>query len=79
MIPTIIAENTQSEVIPDQVKKILPSLHYFLAEDIRTARRFLSSLKIFESIEALHFQVLDKKTKESELKEFLKLLKQEII
>lgn len=72
LIPTIIADDTQQIVIPAQVKNVLPSIHYFLAEEVRTARRYLSSLKVFESIEALHFRVLDKKTKESELKEFFK-------
>jgi 16S rRNA (cytidine1402-2'-O)-methyltransferase len=31
-------------------------------EEVRTARRFLSSLKVYPSIEELHFSVLDKKT-----------------
>jgi 16S rRNA (cytidine1402-2'-O)-methyltransferase len=62
LIPTIISEDTQSAVIPASVKEILPNLRYFLVENIRTARRYLSSLKIFESIEPLHFQVLDKET-----------------
>jgi 16S rRNA (cytidine1402-2'-O)-methyltransferase len=60
LIPTVIAENTQSSVIPDHVRAALPDIRYFLAEDVRTARRFLSSLKIYESIESLTFEVLDK-------------------
>jgi len=72
LIPTIIADDTQGDVIPIQVRNVLPAINHFLAEDIRTARRYLSSLKVYESIEALHFQVLDKKTKEGELKEFFK-------
>ncbi len=72
LIPTIIAEETQAIVIPSQVRNTLPSIQYFLAEEIRTARRYLSSLKVYESIEPLHFQVLDKKTKAAELKEFFK-------
>lgn len=72
LIPTTIAEDTQASVIPSQVRNALPSIQHFLAEEIRTARRYLSSLKVYESIEPLHFQVLDKKTKLSELKEFFK-------
>jgi 16S rRNA (cytidine1402-2'-O)-methyltransferase len=72
LIPTVIADETQHAVIPAHVRNVLPSIQHFLAEDVRTARRYLSSLKIFESIETLHFQVLDKKTKETELKEFFK-------
>lgn len=72
LIPTIIAEETQAGVIPSQVRNVLPGIQHFLAEEIRTARRYLSSLKVYESIEPLHFHVLDKKTKASELKEFFK-------
>jgi 16S rRNA (cytidine1402-2'-O)-methyltransferase len=72
LIPTVIADETQQAVIPAHVRNVLPSIQYFLAEDVRTARRYLSSLKVYESIEDLHFQVLDKKTKEGELKEFFR-------
>ncbi len=72
LIPTTIAEDTQGIVIPSQVRNVLPTIQHFLAEEIRTARRYLSSLKVYESIEPLHFQVLDKKTKAAELKEFFK-------
>lgn len=67
LIPNVIAESTQEEVIPASVNHILPTISHFLAEDIRTARRYLSSLKIYPSIEALHFQVLNKDTKPNEL------------
>jgi 16S rRNA (cytidine1402-2'-O)-methyltransferase len=70
LIPNIIAEHTQDQVLTFQVKSILPDIRYFLAEDARTARRYLSSLKIYESIEALQFFVLDKNTKEEEIREF---------
>ncbi|HEX6892800.1 MAG TPA: SAM-dependent methyltransferase [Chryseolinea sp.] len=62
LIPNVIAENTQDAVITAQVKSVLPGIIHFLAEDVRTARRFLSSLKIYDSIEPLHFDVLDKDT-----------------
>jgi 16S rRNA (cytidine1402-2'-O)-methyltransferase len=62
LIPNVIAEATQQSVIPNQVIEVLKSLRFFLAEDVRTARRYFSSLKIFDSIERLHFTVLDKET-----------------
>jgi 16S rRNA (cytidine1402-2'-O)-methyltransferase len=68
LIPTVIADNTQASVIPDHVRSILPGIRYFLVENVRTARRFLSSLKIYESIEPLHFEVLDKDTTREQLK-----------
>lgn len=71
LIPTIIAENTVQLTIPQQVPWALKDINYFLAENIRTARRYLSSLKIYDSIETLTFQVLDKETKEAELIGFM--------
>ena len=62
LLPTIIADETQHEVIPNSVKESIRSLSYFLCENVRTARRFVSSLKVHTSIEALQFEVLDKDT-----------------
>ena len=67
LIPTTIAENTNQVVIPQQVLLALKDIQFFLAENTRTARRYLSSLKIYHSIESLTFQVLDKETKEIEI------------
>jgi len=62
LIPTIIANDTQANVIPDQVRQALPTITHFLAEEVRTARRYLSSLKIYPTIETLHFEILNKDT-----------------
>jgi 16S rRNA (cytidine1402-2'-O)-methyltransferase len=74
LIPNVIAEATQQSVIPNQVIEALKSLRFFLAEDVRTARRYFSSLKIFDSIERLHFTVLDKETAVSDLALMMKPL-----
>jgi 16S rRNA (cytidine1402-2'-O)-methyltransferase len=73
LIPNLIAEGTQ-QVIPPSVLEALPSLQYFLAEDVRTARRFLSGLKIYERIESLQFEVLNKDTTQGGLVELMKPL-----
>ena len=75
LIPTIISESTPEKVIPAMVREALPVISHFLAEDIRTARRYLSSLKIYPSIEALHFEVLNKDTSISQLSELMAPLK----
>lgn len=69
LIPVPVSEGTHQHVIPPGVTEVLKDIRFFLAEDVRTARRFLSSLKIYSSIEALSFQVLNKDTKTSELHE----------
>ena len=67
MIPNVISENTQEKTITTQVKNVLPSIRFFLSEDIRSARRFLSSLKVYDSIETLTFSKLDKDTQAEEM------------
>lgn len=62
LIPNVIAENTQTLVIPHHVVQVLPGIRHFLAEDVRTARRYFSSLRLLPSIEALHFELLNKDT-----------------
>jgi 16S rRNA (cytidine1402-2'-O)-methyltransferase len=69
LIPTIISAGTERTVIPPLVYEKLKSIRHFLAEDVRTARRYLGSLKIYERIESLHFSVLNKDTKETEIAE----------
>jgi 16S rRNA (cytidine1402-2'-O)-methyltransferase len=71
LIPNTIADNTQNEVIASHVCSSLKLIHHFLVEDVRTARRYLSSLKIYGSIEALDFQILDKDTKHEDLQRLM--------
>lgn len=74
LIPNIISDDTQRSVIAPQVIEALKTISHFLAEDVRTARRYLSSLKIYESIESLHFEVLNKDTKEMEFESLMRPL-----
>lgn len=74
LIPNIIADNTQARVIPLHIRQALPNIRHFFVEDLRTARRYLSSLKIYDSIEPLQFEILDKKSKKESLTAFFKLL-----
>lgn len=67
LIPSVISPGTQDWVVPPKVKDSLLSIRFFLAEDIRTARRYLASLKIYDRIEDLALSVLDKDTGEADL------------
>lgn len=71
LVPSVIADQTQTSVIPAQVTNELIHIQHFLAENVRTARRYLSSLKVYDSVEPLHFYLLNKDTREEELKELL--------
>src|SRR5688500_11844953 len=71
LIPTAIAVTTTEVTVPPYVLERLSSIRDFLAEDVRTARRYLSSLKIFQSIESLNFSVLDTDTTPDQLEGLL--------
>jgi 16S rRNA (cytidine1402-2'-O)-methyltransferase len=62
MIPTVLAENTAHWVISPQVQEVIANTKIFLVENPRSARRYISSLKLGINIEELHMEVLDKDT-----------------
>lgn len=62
LIPNVISEETQDDVIPNHVKEVIKIIDIFFVENLRTARRYISSLNLGLVIENLDFQVLDKKT-----------------
>jgi len=72
LIPSAIAAGANDAAVSESVKAQLSSIRNFLAEDVRTARRYLSSLKIYESIEALSFSTLDKDTTAETVEELFK-------
>lgn len=69
LIPTVIATGTIREVISPKVVEVISELDYYLVENIRTARRFLSELNktlgqsiLPKPIEAIEFVELSKDT-----------------
>lgn len=62
LIPNVLAEGTAQTVISPQVKEVIQHTQYYLVENLRTARRYISSLKLDLTIEELNFEILDKKT-----------------
>ena len=62
LIPNVISADTQEAVIPAHVRSAILETDIFYVEDLRTARRYVSSLKLGLTIEELDFRVLDKKT-----------------
>ncbi len=62
VIPTVIADQSHDKVILPEVKEIIKRLDYFLVENVRTSRRFISALKTGRKIEDIHFEVLNKRS-----------------
>ena len=66
LIPTILAPDTQETVLSPQIKEVVSNLNVFFVEELRTARRFISSLKLNKTIDDLTFYELSKDTPHSE-------------
>jgi len=72
LIPSLLAEDSYSQAFPPFHKEIIQSIDYFLVEELRTARRFLSSYKISKPIEQLHFFELNKDTSKATIAGYFK-------
>jgi 16S rRNA (cytidine1402-2'-O)-methyltransferase len=72
LIPCPIAENTAATVLAPEVPQYIAECKHFLVENVRTARRFISELKLGISIESLTFEILDKDTSKNTVLEFFK-------
>jgi 16S rRNA (cytidine1402-2'-O)-methyltransferase len=62
LIPTVLAPETTNSVLSPQIKEVISQTNYYFVENIRTARRFISELKLGKVIDSLHFFLLDKDT-----------------
>lgn len=76
LIPTPLAENSLDQSVVPFLKATVKELDYFLVEDLRTARRFISSLKLNITIEDLTFHELKKNTSREQAERLLTPLKQ---
>ncbi|AFK03847.1 uroporphyrin-III C/tetrapyrrole (corrin/porphyrin) methyltransferase [Emticicia oligotrophica DSM 17448] len=75
LIPTILAPDTQETVLPTQIKAVVSELNVFFVEELRTARRFISSLKLNKVIDEITFYELNKDTPPEQTLAQLKKLK----
>lgn len=66
LIPTVLAEGTQDIVLTPQIKDTILDLQIFFVENIRTARRFISGLRLGKVIDEITFIQLDKDTPEAD-------------
>ncbi len=74
LIPVTLGGNNFREVIPDYVVNITLSLRHFIAEDLRSARRYLKLLNRDFPIDDTNFYILDENTKGKEFSYFLEPL-----
>ncbi len=63
LIPCPISEQSEVyDVTPEANREVIDSLDYFIVENIRSARRFLSKAKIARKIDTLEFRELNEHT-----------------
>lgn len=72
--PTLLSENTITQVLPPHVITIIHGLRQFVVEDIRTARRFLSKAGHPVPIDRLQFRELNEHTTANEAASLLPYL-----
>ncbi len=74
LVPSPLSDNRIDLVTNDQTKQIISSLNWFFAENIRTTRRFISSLNLGRSIELINFEELNKDTPDIEISKLLEIV-----
>lgn len=60
LLPTFLGDTTVERIIPAGTLEIIRGLRFFVVENVRTARRMLSKMKMPVAIEELEFVELDK-------------------
>ncbi len=76
LIPTILAPDTAESVLSPQIKSIIKTTDYYFVENVRTARRFISELKLGKVIDELHFFEVDKDTNIEQIRKYFKQIPQ---
>jgi 16S rRNA (cytidine1402-2'-O)-methyltransferase len=71
LIPTTLGGESWKDVIPEFVAEIARNIKFFVVEDVRSARRYLSKLGMPNPIDTLEFQLLNEHTPEEEVEKLL--------
>lgn len=72
MLPCPISEGDYSRSLPEYNKQVMKELDYFIVENVRSARRFISSAKMGVVIDSLEFVELNEHTSPEEIQKMLK-------
>lgn len=71
LIPTTLGESAPLEVLPISIKRAVENIDHYIAENEKTARRFIKSINANKSQPDLQFKTLNKFTDPSELPNYL--------
>lgn len=74
MLPCPIGDTLPYNVLPAVNREVMGRLDYFIVENVRSARRFLSRAEIGKPIDSLEFSELNEHTRPEELADIIKPL-----
>ena len=72
LIPVPIAEVDHRTCLPEYNRELLPTIHHYIVENIRSARRFLKAADRSIDIDGITFYELNKHTPEGAIEEYLR-------
>ena len=72
LIPSRLGQQPPLEILPLSVRKKIEEIDFYIAENEKTARRFIKKLVPSKSQASLKFDILNKFTDEAELPSFLR-------
>jgi 16S rRNA (cytidine1402-2'-O)-methyltransferase len=72
LIPAPIADTAARPIIPAATQQVVNELTYFLAENVRTARRYIAALLPGCEVEKLRFETLHPHTASEKMEELLR-------
>jgi 16S rRNA (cytidine1402-2'-O)-methyltransferase len=76
LIPSPLGDNDPTEVIPAPVLESLQNFRYFVVEEVRTARRYLSKAGLKGHIGELQFFELNEHTEQAQIEGYLRLFEE---
>lgn len=71
LVPTMLGDNAPLEVLPISIKRTIENVDHYIAENEKSARRFIKRISPSKNQPDLHFEVLNKYTDPTKIPSFL--------
>ncbi|MEM1258033.1 MAG: SAM-dependent methyltransferase [Bacteroidota bacterium] len=71
LVPTMLGDNAPLEVLPISIKRTIENVDHYIAENEKSARRFIKRISPSKNQPDLHFEVLNKYTDATKIPAFL--------
>jgi 16S rRNA (cytidine1402-2'-O)-methyltransferase len=71
LVPTMLGDNAPLEVLPISIKRTIENVDHYIAENEKSARRFVKRISPTKNQPGLHFELLNKYTDPAQIPHFL--------